>query len=79
MRIESRWPFLRLLAAMWFAFCETPDDQLEAWVNGRFTYWASTAPIPGGISYENFELFAPFRQGAEYWFGVRRGLPSGIE
>ena len=27
-------------------------------VNGRQTYWASIAPIPGGVAYENFELEA---------------------
>lgn len=49
---------------------EDPDHRLEVWVNGRFTYWASRAPIPGGISFENFEMFAPFRQGEEFWFEV---------
>lgn len=47
-----------------------PADTLQAQVNGRFVYWASTAPIPGGISFENFELVAPFEQGAEFWFAV---------
>lgn len=53
-----------------------PHPRLQAWVNGRYTYWASRAPIPGGISYENFELVAPFRQGQEFWFGVTPGRPG---
>lgn len=55
---------------------ENPDAHLQAWVNGRWAYWASTAPIPGGVSYENFELVAPFRQGQEFWFGVEPGRPK---
>jgi hypothetical protein len=47
-----------------------PHPELEALVNGRRIYWASRSPIPGGISFENFELVAPFKQGGEFWFGV---------
>ena len=43
-------------------------------VNGRQTYWASTAPIPGGVAYENFELEVPFAPGQEFWFGVTAGF-----
>jgi hypothetical protein len=45
-------------------------------VNGRTTYWGGNAPIPGGVSYENFELEAPFTAGQEFWFGV---TPEGPE
>jgi hypothetical protein len=48
----------------------SPPTGLCASVNGRFTYWASQSPIPGGVSFENFELTAPFEQGQEFWFGV---------
>ena len=56
--------------------CQAPQPGLEAWVNGRFTYWASRSPIPGGISFENFELVSPFRPGEEFWFGVEPGVPA---
>jgi hypothetical protein len=49
---------------------EQPDPHLEVWVNGRYTYWASRSPIPGGIVFENFEMVAPFRHGAEFIFSV---------
>lgn len=55
-----------------------PAPGLEAWVNGRYTYWASTAPIPGGVAYENVELVQPFAPGQEYVFTVEpldRGRP----
>jgi len=45
-------------------------DGLVVRVNGRSTYWNSRAPIPGGVSFENFELDAPFRPGQEFRFGV---------
>jgi hypothetical protein len=57
--------------------CEAPDPKLEAWVNGRFVYWNSRSPIPGGVSFENFEMVAPYRQGAEYWFSVTPGVDAG--
>ena len=47
-----------------------PPSKLKALVNGRYVYWGSVAPIPGGLSFENFELVAPFQQGSEFWFGV---------
>lgn len=47
-----------------------PDPDLVVCVNGRFTYWASESPIPGGVSYENFELIEPFRDGRELFFSV---------
>ena len=45
-------------------------------VSGRYCYWASEAPIPGGISYENFELLEPFRQGATFVFGIEPVEPE---
>jgi hypothetical protein len=47
-----------------------PDPKLEALVNGRRVYWGSRSPIPGGVSFENFEMVAPFKQGGEFWFSV---------
>lgn len=46
-----------------------PSPQLQVLVNGRWAYWASQSPIPGGVSYENFEILEPFRDGQEflYW------------
>lgn len=50
------------------------QDGLVVRVNGRKTYWASNAPIPGGVSFENFELEAPFESGQRLVFGV---IPEG--
>ncbi|MBD3943006.1 hypothetical protein IF188_15025 [Microbacterium sp. NEAU-LLC] len=52
-----------------------PDPALVAQVNGRYTYWMSEAPIPGGIAFENFELVEPFRQGRAFTFSVEPLVP----
>lgn len=52
---------------------EAPPSGLKGCVNARATYWASNAAIPGGISFENFELIEPFRNGNQAWFGVEPG------
>jgi hypothetical protein len=49
---------------------ESPTPELEVLVNGRSAYWASTSTIPGGISFENFELVEPFRDGREFFYSV---------
>lgn len=54
------------------------DPELVARVNGRATYWASSAPIPGGISFENFELEVPFASGRSFTFGVSPFTPRQL-
>jgi hypothetical protein len=51
---------------------------LVARVNARKTYWASTAAIPGGVAFENFELEAPFRPGQKFVFGITPELPVAL-
>jgi hypothetical protein len=47
-------------------------------VNGRKTFWATKAAIPGGVSYENFELEVPFKAGQEFRFGVTPEAPEKL-
>lgn len=49
---------------------ENPDPQLEVLVNARRVYWSSLSPIPGGASFENFEMSSPFTEGGQFWFAV---------
>ncbi len=51
---------------------EPVDADLAAVVNARKTYWMSQIPIPGGKSFENFELNAAFHPGQVFIYGVRR-------
>ena len=55
---------------------KNPSEDLNGLVNGRYTYWASTATIPGGISFENFEFKEPFKNGAVCYFGVNPSPPT---
>ncbi|WP_027346163.1 hypothetical protein [Hamadaea tsunoensis] len=69
---DGHWRYVGRRAVQgWRA--QSPGPDLEVLVNGRYCYWASQAPIPGGTSYENFELGEPFRDdpdGQEYAFTV---------
>jgi hypothetical protein len=49
-----------------------------ALVNARRTYWASKNSIPGGVSFENVELIAPFQPGQSWTFGVTTDPPTSL-
>ncbi len=58
----------------WVRYWRQPaplDAELRAVVNARRAYWKRDTLIPGGKSFENFELNAPFRQGQSFVFGLR--------
>lgn len=56
--------------------CKTPHEGLLGIVNGRVVYWGDLLPIPGGISYENFELRQPYTAGDRFVFGVTPLTPK---
>jgi hypothetical protein len=53
-----------------------PD--IHAAVNGRYTYWMSNNPIPGGIAFENFELREPFQDRQTFRFGITLRSPAEL-
>ncbi len=53
-------------------------NDLHAAVNARHTYWRSDRPIPGGVSFENFELRERFHSGQQFVFGVTRQTPAEL-
>ncbi|MBN1902126.1 hypothetical protein JW926_12450 [Candidatus Sumerlaeota bacterium] len=63
------------LAQFWYKPEGTFDASLHCRVNGRYTYWASHNPIPGGMAFENFELVEDFIPGRESWFGFTDRSP----
>lgn len=65
----EHWRFLGRRAVQTWRV-DDPHPALEAVVNARWSYWASSSPIPGGPAYENFEIVEPFRQGAAFRFSV---------
>jgi hypothetical protein len=50
-----------------------PD--LRTRVNARRVYWASTAPVLGGIAFENFEVRERFVPGQSFIFGLTQKEP----
>jgi len=54
-----------------------PDLRVK--VNGRRVYWASTTPIPGGLSFENFELRQRYAPGQVFVFGLTPKQPWEFE
>ncbi len=50
-------------------------DDLHVAVNGRYTYWLSRQPIPGGVAFENFEMRERFHEGQRFIFGITRRTP----
>lgn len=58
------------------------DPRCVVRVNARRTYWpdktGAEGLIPGGVSYENFELEVPFRPGREFRFGVTPEPPESL-
>jgi hypothetical protein len=53
-------------------------DDLHVAVNGRYTYWLSRQPIPGGIAFENFEMRERFNEGQRFVFGITRKTPGEL-
>jgi hypothetical protein len=53
-------------------------DDLLTIVNGRYTYWQSSRPIPGGIAFENFELRERFYDGQKSIFGITTRTPHEL-
>lgn len=73
--VKDHWRYMGKRAVQTWRVAD-PDPQLQVLLNGRTAYWASTSPIPGGVSYENFEIVEPFRQGRELTFSI---APLGEE
>ncbi len=53
-------------------------NDVQVVVNGRYTYWRSSRPIPGGIAFENFELRERFHDGQTSIFGITRQTPQDL-
>ena len=66
------------VAQYWRAPEQPKDEELLVRINGRYMYWASRTPIPGGLAFENFELIRPFHPGQEFIFGITRESPATL-
>lgn len=59
------------------------DSSLHVRINGRAKYWSGASEdesdyidIPGGISFENFEMREKYYSGQKFYFGVTRKTPQ---
>ena len=62
----------------WLKPAGTWRDDLRVAVNGRYTYYLSRQPLPGGIAFENFEMLERFYQGQRFVFGVTKLTPAEL-
>lgn len=61
--VPPHWRYTGKPATQYWRAADAPGAVVR--VNGRRTYWGEQGPIPGGVSYENFELELPFVRGQE--------------
>jgi hypothetical protein len=47
-------------------------------VNVRYTYWQTRQPIPGGVTFVNFELRERFHEGQVFTFAITRQTPAQL-
>ena len=57
-------------------WCGEADPETTIGVNARDRYWKSLQPIPGGPSFENYEMRAPYKSGRRFWFGIIEASPQ---
>lgn len=84
---RSNWryrPFFTL-TQYWRKEAAQADPSLRVRVNGRRYYWSGGTgdrnryvPIPGGPSFENFELRETYYPGQKFYFGLSRKAPSEL-
>jgi hypothetical protein len=76
---SQRWHYAGCkVTQVWAKEAGAFRDDLRAVVNGRFTYWQSSRPIPGGVAFENFELRERFYDGQKSVFGITRRTPRDL-
>lgn len=74
----SNWIYRGNTYVTQYWYCPRPQSMLTGQINGRYCYWLSSSPIPGGIAFENFELAENFQIGASYRFGLYPGKPEEL-
>lgn len=75
--VSPGWWMFRGKAATqyWRKYPGSARPDLRVNVNGRARYYGTSTLIPGGVSFENFELIESFEPGLESWFGVTLKTP----
>lgn len=72
----AHWVYtLPKLTQYWRVPGRDVEPNLRVRVNARRVYWASKAPVLGGIAFENFEVRQRFVAGQTFIFGIARQEP----
>lgn len=72
----AHWVYpLPKLTQYWRVPGHDVQPDLRTRVNARRVYWASTAPVLGGIAFENFEVRQRFVPGQSFIFGLTSQEP----
>ena len=72
----AHWVYtLPKLTQYWRVPGHDVQPDLRVRVNARRVYWASTAPVLGGIAFENFEVRQRFVPGQSFVYGITRKEP----
>lgn len=76
----AHWPYtLPKLTQYWRVPGYDVQPDLRVRVNARRVYWASHAPVLGGIAFENFEVRERFVPGQTFIYGITPGEPWTID
>lgn len=86
---DKRWwryrPFFKV-AQYWRKEADDYDPSLQVRVNGRDKYYSGSAidpsdyvDIPGGLSFENFEMREKYYPGQKFYFGITRQAPAEMD
>jgi hypothetical protein len=68
---SAHWPYtLPKITQYWLVPGHDVQPDLRVRVNARHTYWASTAPVLGGVAFENFEVRQRYVPGQTFIFGI---------
>jgi len=76
----AHWKYvLPKLTQYWRVQAHDIQPDLRVRVNARRVYWASTAPVPGGIAFENFEVRQRYVPGQTFIFGISEKGPWELD
>ncbi len=76
----AHWPYvLPKLAQFWRVDSHDIEPDLRVRVNARRVYWASTAPVLGGIAFENFEVRQRYVPGQTFIYGITEHEPWELD
>lgn len=73
---NAHWKYtLPKITQYWLVPGHDLEPDLRVRVNARQVYWASTAPVLGGIAFENFEVRQRFASGQTFIYGITQQEP----